>query len=323
VVNNNAGAVYLVVNSYSPPGRVVVSRGELIEIGGSFRLPDILSRSAGEVIEVGTTNRTYVSDYERVAKAEDILLKVHQSNYDIQGFAHEASIAELVEVAKAKSCYVVYDLGSGALWDFAAVGIQGEEVVSRVLEWGVDCVTMSGDKLLGGVQAGIIVGRANFLARLKQNPLRRALRVDKLTIAALEELLRCYLFEEKPVDEVATLGLILAPTEGLNARANRILEDLKRDVAGRFVVEVVDDEAVIGGGSFACERVPSAAISIRCASEKDAVALARRMRNHRIPLVPRLKGSEVRFNLRSVLPDEDEELVQNLAEIIGERKQKR
>ena len=193
IVNNNAAAVWLVVSSYSPPGRVIVSRGELVEIGGSFRLPDILAEAASEVVEVGTTNRTYASDYAGAARAGDVLLKVHRSNYDIQGFTHEADVSDLAGVAAEKKCHVVFDLGSGCLFDFASRGSRRDSGPGSAALGG-GCVTMSGDKLLGGVQAGIIVGKAAFVGKLGQNPLRRALRVDKTTIAALQALLRVYLF---------------------------------------------------------------------------------------------------------------------------------
>ena len=317
VVNNNAAAVYLVVNSYSPPGRVVVSRGELVEIGGSFRLPDILAKAAGEVIEVGTTNRTYASDYARVARADDVLLKVHRSNYDIQGFTHEAEISELVTVGKEKKCHVVCDLGSGCLFDFAEHGIAGENLVQDVLRTGVDCVTMSGDKLLGGVQTGIIVGRAGFLAKLGDNPLRRALRIDKTTIAALQALVRVYLFHRSPENDVPILRQSTEAVDRVRARAEKIMDGMPRAVRQAFDVRAVDDLAAIGGGSFACQDLPSIALAIRCGSEEDAVSLARRMRMQRIPILSRIKENEVRLNLRSVLPYEDSDLCGGLNAVLG------
>jgi L-seryl-tRNA(Ser) seleniumtransferase len=317
VVNNNAAAVYLVVNSYSPPGRVVVSRGELVEIGGSFRLPDILAKAAGEVIEIGTTNRTYASDYARVARAGDVLLKVHRSNYDIQGFTHEAEITELVKVGKEKKCHVVCDLGSGCFFDFAAHGIAGEKQVQDVLRTGVDCVTMSGDKLLGGVQTGIIVGRAGFLVKLKDNPLRRALRIDKTTIAALQALVRVYLFHRSPEKDVPILRQSTEAVDRLRERAERIIDGLLPGGRNAFDVQAVDDLAAIGGGSFACQDLPSIALAIRCGSEEDAVSLARRMRMQRIPILSRIKGNEVRLNLRSVLPYEDSDLCGGLNAVLG------
>ena len=316
VVNNNAAAVYLVVNTCSPPGRVLVSRGELVEIGGSFRLPDILSRAAGEVVEVGTTNRTYARDYEEVAKPGDVILRVHRSNYELKGFIHEASIAELVEVGKRKKCEVVFDLGSGALYDYSLAGIKGEGLVSTAIEAGVDCVTMSGDKLLGGVQAGIILGSEIFLARLRQNPLRRALRVDKITIAGLEALLRIYLFDPAPESEVAVLGQIHEPVESLQARAKAVADRLAARGIEAVELEAVSDKAAVGGGSFACEEVASAALAIRCPSEREAVDLANKMRNHTLPIVPRIKGVEVRINMRTVLTDEDGDLEESLFELL-------
>jgi L-seryl-tRNA(Ser) seleniumtransferase len=320
VVNNNAAAVYLVVNTFSPPGRVIVSRGELVEIGGSFRLPDILSRSAKEVIEVGTTNRTYAGDYEKAVKAGDLILKVHRSNYEVSGFTHEAAITELVEVAGKKKCFLAYDLGSGAMFDFSRAGIEGEEVVSNILQTGVDCVTMSGDKLLGGIQAGIILGRAIFLARLKQNPLRRAMRVDKICIAALEALYRCYLFDAEPQEGVTVLQQVMDSAETLKSRAAGIISRVSPLMVSAYRLELVDDEAVMGGGSFACEKVPSIAIAVQCGSEKDAVELARRMRCHENPIVPRIRGREVRINMRSVLQRDDEDLAESLAFVLGGRR---
>lgn len=317
VVNNNAAAVWLVVDTYSPPGRVVVSRGELVEIGGSFRLPDILAKAAAEVLEVGTTNRTYASDYERVAEPGDVLLKVHRSNYDIQGFAHEAEIAELVRVGAEKNCHVVCDLGSGCFFDFAAHGIVGEKRVQDVLKTGVDCVTMSGDKLLGGVQAGVILGKTGFVDGLKQNPLRRAVRVDKTTIAALQAVLRVYLFHRSPERDIPILRQSTEELSGLRERADKIVDRLLPGVKRVFDVRTVDDLAAIGGGSFACEDLPSVAVAIRCDSEEDAVALAKRLRKRQVPILARIKADEIRLNLRSVLPYEDGDLCDGLNAVLG------
>lgn len=305
VVNNNAGAVYLVVGSFSPPGRVIVSRGELVEIGGSFRLPDILQRAASDVLEIGTTNRTYVADYEKVARAGDVLLRAHRSNYDIQGFTHDATVPELVELARRKDCHVVYDLGSGSFFDFEGAGIGGEEAVKEVLRAGVDCVTMSGDKLLGGVQAGIIVGKRSFLARLQQNPLRRALRVDKLTIAALQALMRVYLFDGNPAGEIPIVGQTTCGIDALRARAERMAGELAGMARPEYRVSTADDAAAIGGGTFAATEVPSVALVIGCESEKAAVALARRMRGLDVPILSRIKGDEIRLNFLSVPEGED------------------
>lgn len=319
VVNNNAAAVYLVVNSYSPPGRVIVSRGELVEIGGSFRLPEILRHASAGVIEVGTTNRTYARDYFNVAKPNDLILKVHKSNYSIEGFAHEASYGELVDVAAQKGCFLAYDLGSGAMFDFRAAGIGEESRVDEILASGVDCVTMSGDKLLGGVQAGIIVGKKDFVERLKQNPLRRAVRIDKVSIAALQDVLRRYLFDADTTAAVPFLEQVLTPVESIRNRAAGIVEDLAGPAGlsrGAIEILVVDDDAAVGGGSFSSQVVPSAAVCIRCAGEKNAVELAREMRLHSLPIVARVRGNEVRINMRSILAREDRELGAVLKDIL-------
>ena len=312
VVNNNAAAVYLVVGAFCPPGRVLVSRGELVEIGGSFRLPDILHQAAGEVIELGTTNRTYAKDYANAVREGDLILRAHRSNYDIKGFTHEASLADLVEVGRKAKATVVYDLGSGSFFDYAGLGVGGEETVSEVLASGVDGVTMSGDKLLGGVQAGIILGSRKFLASLKQNPLRRAVRIDKLTIAALQALLRDYLFYTAPERRVPVLRQTGVSSDELQARAESIVAGLGA-VAAAFTVAVADDEAAVGGGSFADAQLASIAIAIRCRDDRSAEELARRLREQDVPIMTRIKASEVRLNLRSVLPSEDETVQAGLA----------
>ncbi|MDH3217036.1 MAG: L-seryl-tRNA(Sec) selenium transferase [Candidatus Krumholzibacteria bacterium] len=318
IVNNNAAAVYLAVDSYSPPGRVLVSRGELVEIGGSFRLPDILEKAAERTIEVGTTNRTYIDDYARDARAGDILMRAHRSNYDIQGFTHEASLKDLVALARERECHVVFDLGSGSLFDFAGIGIEGEEKVKDVLATGVDCVTMSGDKLLGGVQAGIIVGRARFLDRLRRNPLRRTVRVDKITIAATQALMRAYLFGDDLVDDIPVLKQTTDSMDGLRNRAVRIRDGLPSQMQKAYAVKVVQDEAAMGGGSFAAHALPSIALSFHCGKDKEASALARRMRNCPVPVLARISGNEVRINLRTVLEREDDDLLRELEAVLGE-----
>jgi L-seryl-tRNA(Ser) seleniumtransferase len=315
VVNNNAAAVYLVANSCSPPGRVVVSRGELVEIGGSFRLPEILRHAAAGVIEVGTTNRTYAADYEKAAQPGDLILKVHKSNYEIEGFVHEATIGELVTVARARACQVVYDLGSGAVYDFAGAGVGRDPTVERVIAEGVDAVTMSGDKLLGGVQAGIILGTREFVGRLKQNPLRRAVRVDKVAIAALQEVVRSYLFASEPREEVPVLACTLADPDDLRARAARVVSEVGPRTARSL--RVADDEAVVGGGSLSTVSVPSAAVVVRGESDADAVRLARALRLGAVPVFTRVKGSEVRVNMTTILPDEEGDLVRALVDVLA------
>ncbi|MBI4720127.1 MAG: L-seryl-tRNA(Sec) selenium transferase [Chitinivibrionia bacterium] len=317
VVNNNAAAVYLIANTFSPPGRVLISRGELVEIGGSFRLPTILGRAAAEVIEVGTTNRTFAQDYAKVARPNDVIMKVHRSNYEIEGFAHEASLDELIACAKEAQCMCVCDLGSGALFDFASAGMPGEEQVERVIETGVDCVTMSGDKLLGGVQAGIIAGTAQFIRMLKENPLSRAVRIDKIGIAAVESLFRTYIFSAKPAADIPILAQTLESMEALRRRAAAVAEVIGGRIPDTFSVAVADDDAAVGGGSFARSSIPGVAVVVVCPSEKTAVALARSMRMNAVPLIARIRGNELRFNMRSVLPRDDADLGAHAAMLIG------
>ncbi len=319
VVNNNAAAVYLVANTFSPPGRVIVSRGELVEIGGSFRLPEILRHAAREVIDVGTTNRTYASDYETHARAGDVLLKVHKSNYEIEGFAHEASVAELVAVARGSGAHAVFDLGSGAFFDFAERGLGHDPVASAVIETGVDAVTMSGDKLLGGVQAGIIVGRRAFVDRLKQNPLRRAVRVDKVAVAALQEVARAYLFAPSLADEVPVIAAVGEGRERCRIRAERVAERVAEAVDARWSVRAVDDDAVVGGGSLAGAVVPSSAVAVGGGDDAEAVRLGRALRTRSLPVLVRVRGSEIRVNMTTIFPAQEEPLIQALVEVLAAR----
>ena len=315
VVNNNAAAVYLAVNTLSPPGRVIVSRGELVEIGGSFRLPEILRHAAHEVVEVGTTNRTYAADYEREARAGDVLLKVHKSNYEIEGFAHEATIAELVAIARAQSAISAFDLGSGAFFDFAGRGLGHDPVASAVVESGVDLITMSGDKLLGGVQAGIILGSKHVVDRLKQNPLRRAVRIDKVAVAALQEVLRAYLFAS-PLDELPAVAMLCEDPKRLRDRAQRVADALSERVPARWAPRVADDEAAVGGGSLSGAPVQSAAVVIAC---REAVQLARALRLRALPVFVRVRGDEIRVNMTTIFPSQDEALIAALAETLTAR----
>jgi L-seryl-tRNA(Ser) seleniumtransferase len=303
-VNNNAAAVYLAINSWCPPGRVLVSRGELVEIGGSFRLPEILHHAAAEVVEVGTTNRTYADDYLRAARGNDVILKVHKSNYAIEGFAHEASIAELAAVADETGAWLVYDMGSGTFFDFHGEGVGSDPVVAAVIAEGVDAVTMSADKLLGGAQAGIIAGSRKFLAGISQNPLRRATRIDKVTIAALQEVIRSYLFASDVGSEVPAVAQILSPAQSQRARAEKVLASITAPEG--IVLGVEGDSAAVGGGSFSSEVIPSAALVIRCARDEDATRLARSMRLGDPPLFPRVKGAAVRINMSTILEGEED-----------------
>ncbi len=315
VVNNNAAAVYLAVNTLSPPGRVIVSRGELVEIGGSFRLPEILRHAAREVIEVGTTNRTYAADYECLARPGDVLLKVHKSNYEIEGFAHEATVAELVAVARKRDAHTVYDLGSGAFFDFAERGLGRDPVAAAVIGAGCDLVTMSGDKLLGGVQAGIVAGSRALTDRLKQNPLRRAVRIDKVAVAALQEVARAYLFSQHPADEVPVVAAVTESRETNRIRAERVASRVAQGVAARWRVGSVDDDAAVGGGSLASAVVPS--VAVRCGDDGEAVRLARALRKRALPVFVRVRGDEIRINMTTIFSSQEEPLIAALVDVLA------
>jgi len=251
VVNNNAAAVLLVLESLAKGREVVVSRGQLVEIGGSFRIPDVMARSGAILREVGATNRTHLYDYEQAIGPETAaLLKVHTSNFRVVGFTNEVPLPELSGLAKAHGLPLIEDLGSGSLEDLSQAGLPGEPTVRRVVESGADVVTFSGDKVLGGPQAGIIVGRADLVAAVKKNPLNRALRIDKMTLAALEATLRLYLEPERARREAPTLAMILASPEDLASKAKTLARAVKRAAGEHFAVACRPGFSQVGGGAF-------------------------------------------------------------------------
>ena len=255
VVNNNAAAVLLALNTLAENGEVIVSRGELVEIGGSFRIPDVMSKSNAVLREVGTTNRTRIGDYEKAINEKTrLLLRVHRSNFQITGFTEQPQIEELVSLARQRNIPFVEDLGSGALFDLRSIGVNGEPSVLDSLRRGVDVVTYSGDKLLGGPQAGMLSGRADLIARMRSNSLFRALRVDKLTYAALEATLLPYVKGEH--DAIPALRMMRLSKEEIGRRAEAVAEKIK---SSKLSLEVLDGESVIGGGA-----APSATLPLDC-----------------------------------------------------------
>lgn len=306
VVNNNAAAVFLTLNSLAEDGEVIVSRGELIEIGGSFRIPDICAKSGAKLREVGTTNRTRLPDYTgAITEHTRALLRVHPSNFCIVGFTERPPLAELVDLAHQRRLPLIEDLGSGCLLDLVPFGVAGEPVVGASLKAGVDVVTFSGDKLLGGPQAGLIIGRAEFLDPIRRNPLFRALRVDKLTIAALEATIRLYLSEEP--DKIPGLRMIRLSAEQLKPRA----ATLATAIAARpgFSAVVEDGESVIGGGSTPGQSLQTKLVAVarRGVSPRE---LAASLRRNSPPIVARLDSDRLLLDLRTVFEEQDEQIVE-------------
>ncbi len=297
VVNNNAAAVFLALNTLAEGGEVIVSRGELIEIGGSFRIPDICAKSGATLREVGTTNRTRVGDYAAaINERTRVLMRVHPSNFRIVGFVERPPLAPLVELARQRNLVLLEDLGSGCLVDIAPLGIEGEPPVASSLKAGVDVVTFSGDKLLGGPQAGILTGRREPLARIRKNPLFRALRVDKLTIAAMEATIALYLRGD--LAAIPALRMIYASREAIAAQAADLAQRI--DALPGFRAELEDGESVIGGGSTPGLSLPTKLIAVSHA-HRDAAEIESQLRQHRPPIISRIERDRVLLDLRTVL----------------------
>jgi L-seryl-tRNA(Ser) seleniumtransferase len=311
VVNNNAAAVLLALNTLAEGGEVVVSRGELVEIGGSFRIPDVMAKSGAILREVGTTNRTRVGDYERaITERTRLLLRVHRSNFEITGFTEQASTAELVALARKRKIPLMEDLGSGALIDLRSVGINGEASVLDSLRSRVDVVTYSGDKLLGGPQAGVISGNAELVSRMRSNSLFRALRVDKLTYAALEATLLAYV--KRDHDAIPALRMMRLTKDEIGKRA----EGLAAQIAGaKFKVEIVDGESLLGGGAAPSSALPTRLLALSCEGLSPD-ELSRRLRVSDPPIIARVEEGRVLLDLRTVFPEQDGALVAALAGIV-------
>lgn len=308
IVNNNAAAVLLMLAALAADKEVVVSRGELVEIGGSFRIPDVMTQAGCTLHEVGTTNRTHLKDYRQAVSAESaLLMKVHTSNYQVQGFTKAVSEAELVQLGNELGLPVISDLGSGSLIDLDAYGLPPEPMPQQLIAAGVSLVSFSGDKLLGGPQAGIIVGKKALIARLQQHPLKRALRVDKMTLAALEATLQLYLHPEMLTRELPTLRLLTRTAQEIAAQAARLLPAVTRALGAHFVVAAEPCHSQPGSGSLPVERLPSSALTLtpRDGSGSTLLALAARLRAGEVPLIGRIYQGRLWFDLRAL---EDEAL---------------
>jgi L-seryl-tRNA(Ser) seleniumtransferase len=304
VVNNNAGAVLLCLDTLARGRRVIVSRGELVEIGGSFRIPDVMAKSGAVLVEVGATNRTHLKDYRNAVDDQTaLLLKVHRSNFSIVGFTAEVGLTDMVALGRSKGVPVMEDLGSGTFVDFSRYGLTREPTVQESVAAGVDVITFSGDKLLGGPQAGVIVGRSDILDRIKTNPLTRALRVDKMTLAALEATMSLYRDPQRAVEAIPTLRMITAPYEEVRGRADRLAAVLKALGDARLEVECRDGASRTGGGALPLLKIPTRCVGVRVAGHT-VNALERFMRDHRPPIIGRIEDERFVMDPRTLTDDE-------------------
>jgi L-seryl-tRNA(Ser) seleniumtransferase len=299
-VNNNAAAVFLCLNTLAEGREVVVSRGQLVEIGGSFRIPDVMRKSGALLREVGATNKTRESDYrDAIGPATALLLRVHTSNFRVVGFTAAVELPELVAIARAAGVPVLDDLGSGCLVDLTPHGLPGEPTVQDAVAAGADLVTFSGDKLLGAPQAGLIVGRRDLIERIRKNPLHRAMRIDKLTLAGLEATLRLYLEEGRGRERIPVLRMIAEPADAVRRRARRALRRLAPATRARWGAAVVASTCQVGGGALPLEPLPSAALALG-GPDRPAHRLEEALRRGPLPVVGRLQEGRLLLDLRTV-----------------------
>jgi L-seryl-tRNA(Ser) seleniumtransferase len=317
VVNNNAGAVLLSLTALARGREAVVSRGEMIEIGGSFRIPDVMEAGGVLLREVGTTNKTHLKDYRQaINENTGLLLKVHTSNYRIVGFTTDVTAAEMVALGSEHRIPVMEDLGSGMLFDLSSFGLPQEPTVSDGVAAGIDVLTFSGDKLLGGPQAGILVGKKWAIDKIRHHPLARALRIDKLTLAALEATLRLYLDREQAIREIPVLRMLSASAQEIEDRCRLLAETLVEEIGDCAAISVVPEDSTIGGGALPLTKLPGAAVALKpYALSVDELGAVLRQQNP--PVIGRIQEGLLLLNLRTVLPAEESVLIQNLKNIFN------
>ncbi len=314
-VNNNAAAVLLALNTIAAGREVICSRGELVEIGGAFRIPDVMARSGAILREVGTTNRTHARDYEEaIGSNTALLLKVHTSNYRVVGFTAEVTVEELVQLGKRYDLSVMNDLGSGCFLDLSSYGIEKEPTAQEAIQTGADVVTFSGDKLLGGPQAGIILGKRELIERIKANPLHRALRIDKLTLAALESTLIAYLSEGEAIREIPCLRMLTVPVEELRKQARR-LQRLIRQETDKASIEMIREQSQVGGGALPLQALPTWALAVK--PLKGTVdALEAELRHLEPPIVARIIDDRLILDMRTIQEDELRPVAKGMAVVL-------
>ncbi len=316
VVNNNAAAVLLTLSTLSKGREAIVSRGELIEIGGSFRIPDVMEESGASLVEVGTTNKTHLRDYENaINENTGAILKVHTSNYRILGFTSTVSAKELVEIKTKYNIPIIEDLGSGVLVDLSKYGLDYEPTVQDSILNGVDLVTFSGDKLLGGPQAGIIVGKESYISQMKRNPLTRAFRVDKFTMAALEATLKFYLDEELAIKEIPTLNMLTMAVEEMQNRALELYGMIEEKITDNILdFQISDSYSEVGGGSLPLAKLPSKCIvfsSDRCSID----VIERLLRSFDTPIITRIYKDKIYLDLRTIKREEFSDIIKGLSHV--------
>jgi len=311
VVNNNASAVMLILSTLSKNKEAIVSRGELVEIGGSFRVPAVMEQSGAKLVDVGTTNKTHPEDYiEAINEETGVLLKVHTSNYRIMGFTESVGLDELVKIGREHNVPVVEDIGSGVLIDLSKYGLEHEPTVQESIEAGIEILSFSGDKLLGGPQAGIIVGKKEYIDKMKKNPLTRAIRIDKFTIAALEETLKLYLDEEVAINSIPTIKMATMGMQKLEEKSDELFKLITElDIAAK--IEIVDQVSQIGGGAMPMSELPTKAIEIR-PENMNVALLEKRLRNYKNPIITRVYKNTLLLDVRTISESEYKIVVEAL-----------
>lgn len=316
VVNNNAAAVMLCLNSLAKGKEVLVSRGELVEIGGSFRMPEIMAASSAILHEVGTTNKTHLQDYKKAINENTaLILKVHKSNFKVSGFTEEVSVEDLVSLGRKHQIPVMFDLGSGCLMDLKPFGIYDEPVVKDIVKTGVDITTFSGDKLLGGPQGGVIVGKREYIEKIQKNPMTRAMRIDKLTLAGFEATLMEYIDEEKAIENIPTLKMLLQKTEVIKDRANKIAKRLKKEIQNAHI-HVMPDTSRAGGGSLPEVDLPTYVVAVK-SDEISVNELEERLRKGTPPIITRIKEDSLILDARTVRDKDLEGLVKGISSALS------